>query len=220
MFWCWRIQNHEANVAPIVIPATISVHKQSLSILFYVAGWVINRIAEGKTVSANRRKYFKLFASNNQLSFRDAVKLNLPTEMIDRKEISACCRPSKEFFEFICRVETIFVANFTVKAMQSHVAGNLLEEISKATIVALGPKFTNLCPDALKEDEPKKRDILSFALLKFKRMRGAWFEKAIKGQSSKRYQLLIKAPQEAKLPFNAMPLKLVPLPQKIRNLMV
>lgn len=94
-------------------------------------------------------------------------------------------RPSKEFFQFILRIETIYIQNLTIDMMLSHYEGDLLQEIARSieTDSSVMSQFRMMAagmdlPDNLLDE------ILTYVLTKFARMRGNWFMKALSGQAS------------------------------------
>jgi hypothetical protein len=187
LFRSWACLNYSNSLPPIELSKVQPVHKYSLGVLYFTTGWIVNKLSTAKDIKTPEMKQLAgEFAARHTLTKGQAMELGLPTKVVDRKEIKSLVRPSKEFFEFICRLESIYIANVTVDMMQLYSAGDLLGAIFQAIFVneetMIG--FCCLLGD-LEVDDGAVRKFLRYIMTKFQRMRGRWLSKAIDGQTTK-----------------------------------
>ena len=102
--------------------------------------------------------------------------------LIQAREKQKLIYVSPDFFEFICIVETVFLANANTGMMIAYHDGSLFEKITEA----LGSNETimNLFKSYLKIEHYPDKNIKSFLytiLRKFKNIRGRWFVNNIRG---------------------------------------
>jgi hypothetical protein len=123
-------------------------------------------------------------AALHSLSKTGAEAQDLPTSVIDRKEIKHLNRPSKSFYEFTAHIETIFVENPTIDMMMACSAGNLLESIQENVVgnELMRTKFFELSGGDDDFGENILIELMERVSTKFKHVRGRWFAKLMNGQ--------------------------------------
>jgi hypothetical protein len=195
LYFQWSTQNYEANMPPIKIALEAEVHEYSKGVLYYTAGWIVSGLHEAAGIAAKKKRYFRKLAVLHSLTKSDAETQELPTSVIDRKEIKHLYRPSKSFYEFIAHIETIFVQNLTVEMMMAYSAGNLLESIREAIVgnELMRTKFFELSGGDDDFGESISSELMDYVLIKFKHMRGRWFVKLMNGQVGGTYDAVDKA---------------------------
>ena len=193
--WARRlVQSDEAtNPTIISIPETDLVKKYALPVNYYTSSWLVSRISAATTVKGRpRKRIYGAFAKHHNLSVEDARdKYSLPTGLVDRRERKSLSRASPEFFAFTRKVESVHLANLNLPMMLKYPDGTLPTAIQAAVAADDGivSEFDALCrqDDGVYIDglEPRevRREILMYAFVKFSRMRGREFERAIRGQS-------------------------------------
>jgi len=109
----------------------------------------------------------------------------LPVSLIDRREAGkSFFRCSESFYDFICTVESVYLANLTLKMMLAHAGGSLCSAINNGVVnnKEIREKFAELAETATIDDEEQRNDIFAFLMERYVNMRGRWFVKIMKGQ--------------------------------------
>lgn len=212
LFRCWGLLNYSMQLPQIDFPsAPFQVHKFSEPILYYTAGWIVGSLSRAKLAvrQADKREanLMKGMAKAHSLTEEQAKDQDLPTRVIERKEMKNLKRPSRAFFDFICHLEAIYMQNLTVAMMLAFSGGDLLSQIAGAISRnnEVRDDFKALIPP-LKEGTTAMTAgelcrMLGYVLKKYKRMRGRWFVKAVAGQTCK--GAVAKMPTRAKVAANA-----------------
>ena len=85
--------------------------KHALKVIYYVAGWTLYSASKALTKGIADRPLFQEFAQSQSINADKAKDLGLPTSLVDiwKRSVSRYC--TLEYFEFICFVESVFLAN-------------------------------------------------------------------------------------------------------------
>ena len=59
----------------------------------------------------------------------DDARLNLPTSLVERRKRRASVYCTREYFYFICAIESIYLANLTLKMMMAYNDGDIVAKI-------------------------------------------------------------------------------------------
>ena len=105
-------------------------------------------------------------------------------DLRDGSRRSALVRPDKEFFSFVQLIESIYLENLSVKMMLSYYEGDLLPSIAAA--IKSEKQVIRRFESLLDDDErlqARSALLLDYVVVKFGRMRGNWFVKAMAGQA-------------------------------------
>ena len=203
LFRRWAIHSLQLHRAEISFPEVISVHKYSMGVLYYTGGWLLSSLdkAGGKSLKHKqgpiqmKLESMKELASKQSISKDQATSSGLPTDVIDRKEMNELRRPSRAFYDFLTRIEAIYMENLTIDMMLSYSAGGLLSAIAEAIIENQGVRSNFLELVSESTDPRVFRSLLAYVLKKYERMRGRWFQKAIStGQPCKGADAVAKIP--------------------------
>ena len=197
LFICWsrRLQLEEDARSPlrVVIPKEDRVSKYASGIVYYTGSWLLSQLMTTKKIGDKEKKAaFASFAEAHNLSKDDALKAELPTGVVDRRERKSLCRISAEGYQFIRQIESAHIENLTLPMMLRYPGGDLPSAI---TSTILNDKDFIKCLEQLclvdgvyikgLEREAMRKALLEHILLKFSHMRGREFERTIKGQSSR-----------------------------------
>jgi len=133
LFHSWSEYQFTKDSAPIILADinAFSVNKYSLDVLYYSAGWMLNKIERAKTEKKALKPYFESFAFKHSISREIALKDCLPISVVDYRKIYKLVYPSKSFFHFVKYIEACYVKNLTLKMMLSYQDGSLIDKIDK-----------------------------------------------------------------------------------------
>jgi hypothetical protein len=105
------------------------VEKYALPVIYYVAGWMLFSMLKASTVAADNRPLFFRFAARHTIDECVAKSMNLPTSLVERRRCRALVYCTREYFDFICVIESIFLANLTLKMMLAYNDGGIVAKI-------------------------------------------------------------------------------------------
>ena len=108
--------------------------------------------------------------------------MDLPTSLVERMKRRASVYCSREYFDFVCFVESTYFANLTLKMMMAYNDGDIISKI----------KFRILSHDDLRDrfsclsgsdNEDDNHLLLAYIMERYVNMQGTYFVKHLKGNS-------------------------------------
>ena len=184
LFLNWSKLHYTKDNPSVTIILSFETNPYSMDILYYTAGWILQRLSKAKTEKASSKHLFLEFANSNAMTLEDAEIAGLPTSTVEHRQLVKLFCPSERFFNFIQVIEANFVENLTVEMMIAHNDGSLIEVICSSLKENndIYNQFTCLFDDI--NDYPAKivKDIFDFVFLRFKRMRGRWFINSMRAE--------------------------------------
>lgn len=179
--WCWRVENFCKQREPITIPEAPTINESSKSVVSFVGGWIVSCL---KTKKGLKRKcmrpthsFVDTFVRHNSVTETEATADGLPLGYIHRKmkQREKLHYPSLPFYNFLCRVESTYSKNYTLKNLLSHNDGNLLREIAKALLSneSIKRDFLKLFPSTPSPPDPSSQvqKVFEYVLTKYRNMR-------------------------------------------------
>jgi hypothetical protein len=120
---------------------------------------------------------------------RAAKMMNLPTSLVEGRKWRASVYCSRKYFDFICLVERIFLANLTLKMMLVYNNGNIVVRIKESILSHDGTRDQFSCLSGSDNDVDNQL-ILSYIIERYANMRGTYFVRHLKGNSGNQIQKL------------------------------
>ena len=186
LFVDWSHLHYSRDHPTIIIipPNEIEIHPYSTDILYYTAGFILQRLSVAKTEKGSFRYWFTTFAESNTMLLEDAIDEGLPTSIIEHRQLNNLFCPNQRFFRFIQIIEANYVSNFTLEMMIAFDDGSLIDEINNTLKgdSCLFVQFKLLFDDIEEYDDEIVNAIYDFIFLRFKRMRGKWFVKSMQAE--------------------------------------
>jgi hypothetical protein len=118
----------------IAFPVNYLVGRYALPVIYYVAGWMLYSMSKASTIAADKRALYFMFAASHTCDERAAKTLDLPTSLVEKRKWRASVYCSHEYFGFICLIESIFLANLTLKMMLPYNDGNIVAKIKESIL--------------------------------------------------------------------------------------
>ena len=189
LFHAWSDAICDNEKPPIEFPVDCLVGRYALPVVYFVAGWTLYSASKAATIAAEKRPLYFMFAASHTCDERAAKTLSLPISLVERRKRRASVYCSREYFDFICRVESIFLANLTLKMMLAYNDGDIVTRIKKSILLHDGMRvrFSRLLGS---ENEVDNQLILSYIIERYANMRGTYFVKHLKGNSGNQIQKL------------------------------
>ncbi len=176
LFHAWSDAICDNEKPPIEFPVDCLVGRYALPVVYFVAGWTLYSASKAATIAAEKRPLYFMFAASHTCDERAAKTLSLPISLVERRKRRASVYCSREYFDFICRVESIFLANLTLKMMLAYNDGDIVTRIKKSILLHDGMRvrFSRLLGS---ENEVDNQLILSYIIERYANMRGTYFAK-------------------------------------------
>lgn len=176
----WSQCSVECEKPQVSFPGESLVGKYARPMVYYVAGWTLVSASQALTIALGKREIYFTFARAHTITREQAVQLELPTGVVDRrKRRRAKVYCTRQYFDFICFVETVFLSNLTLKMMRAHADGKIVDKIMQSILSSESAveKFSALCDNqhcsSLTEDDQKQ--IMKYMLERYSHMRGRYF---------------------------------------------
>ena len=182
LFLAWSHVISDNQKPPINFPADCFVRKYALPVVYYVAGWTLYSASKASSIAAGKRPLFFRFAAVHTIDGCAAKCMDLPTSLVERRKRRASIYCSREYFDFVCFVESTYLANLTLKMMMAYNDGDTISKI----------KFGILSHDELRDgfscvsgsdNEDDNCLLLAYIMERYANMRGSYFVKHLKGNS-------------------------------------
>ncbi len=173
MVWLHSVCDHDK--PPVNFPDDCLVGKHARPVIYYVAGWMLYSASKALTVARDKRLLFFEFSESQSINEDMAKSTDLPTSLVDRRKRKSLVYCSRAYFEFICFVESVFLANLSLKMMLAYVEGDITSQIKISILgneramerfaAMLGADF----------DTCQCQQLMAYILERYANMRGTFF---------------------------------------------
>jgi hypothetical protein len=178
------------NKKPLIeFPVDCLVGRYALPVIYYIAGWMLYSASKATTIAADKRPLYFMFAALHTCDERAAKTMRLPISLVDRRKWWAWIYCSREYFDFICRVESIFLANLTLKMMLAYNNGDIVARITESILSHDGmrDRFSHLLGS---DNDVDNQLILSYIIERYAKIWGTYFVRHLKRNSGNQIQKL------------------------------
>ncbi len=115
--------------------------------------------------------------------------MSLPTSLVERRKWRASVYYTQEYFDFLCLVESIFVANLMLTMMLAYNDGNIVAMIKTRILAHKGTKNRFLSFSGCDNNDDDQL-LLGYILERYANMQGTFFIKHLKRNSANKIQKL------------------------------
>jgi hypothetical protein len=115
--------------------------------------------------------------------------MNLPTSLVERRKRRALVYCTREYFYFICVIESIYLANLTLKMMLAYNDGDIVAKIKLGILSHNDTRNSFSCLTG-SDNEDDNQQLLVYIMERYANMRGTYFAKHLKGNSGDQIQKL------------------------------
>jgi hypothetical protein len=134
VFLAWSHFVCSKDKPPIKFPVDCLVGKHACPVMYYVAGWTLYSASKALTVARDKRPLFLEFSMTHSIDEDIARSSGLPTSLVERRKRNSSVYCSHDYFEFICFVESVYLANLTLKMMMEYTDGDIIARIKISII--------------------------------------------------------------------------------------
>ena len=134
LFQAWSDAICDNEKPPIEFPVDCLVGRYALPVVYYVAGWTLFSMSKASMIAVDNRPVCFSFAAAQTIDGCAAKGMNLPSSLVERRKRRASVYCTREYFDFICRIESIFLANLTLKMMLAYSDGDIVTRIKTSIL--------------------------------------------------------------------------------------
>jgi hypothetical protein len=158
--------------------------------VYYIAGWMLNiySASEASTNAADNRPACFVFASQT-IDERVAKRMNLPTSLVERRKQRASVFCIRGYFDFLCCIESIFLANLTLKMMWVYSNGDIVTRI-KTSIISHNEMRERISFLSGGDNEVDNQLLLTYIVERYANMQGTFYGRHLKGNRGNQIQKL------------------------------
>ena len=183
-FTTWLAKVCDNEKPPIEVPVDCLVGKYAQPVIYYVAGWTLFRATKALTVAENKRPMHRRFAdAQSMINGGEAKSAGLPTSLVDRRKRGKQIYCTKQYYDFICLVESVYLANLTLKMMVAYDDGNIISRIKPSLLANtfVQERFAALFAfSGGTAIEAEQKQILEYIMDRYANMRGNFFARHLK----------------------------------------
>ena len=174
----------------IEFPVDCLVKRYALPVVYYIAGWTLNiySASEASTNAADNRPACFVFASQT-IDERVAKRMNLPTSLVERRKQRASVFCIRGYFDFLCCIESIFLANLTLKMMWVYSNGDIVTRI-KTSIISHNEMRERISFLSGGDNEVDNQLLLTYIVERYANMQGTFYGRHLKGNRGNQIQKL------------------------------
>jgi hypothetical protein len=96
----------------------------------YVTGWTLYRASKALTMARDKGPLFLKFSKAHYIDEDMAQSLGLPSSLGDRRKHSPSVYCSRDYFEFMCFNDSLYLANLLMKMMMAYADGDIIAQIN------------------------------------------------------------------------------------------
>jgi hypothetical protein len=169
------------------------VGKHARPVIYYVAGWMLYIASMALTVARDKRLLFFGFSESQSINEDMAKSMDLPTSLVDRRKHKSSVYCSRDYFEFICFVESVFFANLSLKMMLAYVDGDIISQIKISILGNERAKERFAMLLGVDFDTFQCQQLMVYILERYTNMRGTFFVQYLKGNSGDQIKKLAES---------------------------
>jgi hypothetical protein len=145
--------------------------------------------SKASTIAAEDRPVCFTFVASHTVDERAAKMMNLPTSLVERRKQWASVFCTRGYFNFICRIESIFLANLTLKMMLGYSDGDIVTRIKMSILshIEMRERISFLSGS---DNEANNQLLLTYIIERYANMWGTYFVMHLKGNSRNQIQKL------------------------------
>jgi hypothetical protein len=185
--WLDEICNNEK--PPIEFPTNYLFGRYALPVVYQVAGWTLYSASKELTIAIVKRPLCFMFAAMHTIDEQSAKALNLPTSLVEKRKRRALVYCTSKYFDFICLVESIYLANLALKMMLAYNNDNIVTAIKTSILLHKAMMDSFSCLSSSKNDDDNKL-LLMYIIERYSHMWRSYFVKHLKENSGNQVQKL------------------------------
>lgn len=126
----------------------------------------------------------------NSIDEDTAKSSGLPTSLVEKRKRKSSVYSSRDYFEFICFVESVYLANLSLKMMMAYADGDIIASIKTSIISNQTARDMFAALSGNLFDANECSELMAYILERYANMRGTFFVRQLKGNSSNQIKKL------------------------------
>ena len=148
--------------------------KHTCPVIYYVAGWMLYSASKALTVARDKRPLFLELSNAHSIDEDMAKSWRLPTSLVERRKRNLSVYCSHDYFEFICFVESVYLANLPLQEMMAYADGDIIAQIKTSIIVNQAARDIFAALSGNQFDECECQELMAYILERYANMRGTF----------------------------------------------
>jgi hypothetical protein len=181
LFQAWSNAVCDNKKPPIEFLVDCLVGRYALPVVYYVAVWMLFSMSKASTVAANNRPECFTFAASQTIDEKAAKRMNLLASLVERRKLWASIYCSREYFDFLCCIESIFLANLMLKMMLAYSSGDIVTRI-KMSVLSHNEMRERIYFLSGSNNKADNQLLLTNIVERYANMRGTYFCQASEGK--------------------------------------
>lgn len=190
MFMTWSHSICGSEKPPVEFPVDCLVGKYARPVIYYVSGWTLYSVSKALTTAREKRPLFLEFSMANSIDEDTAKSSGLPTSLVEKRKRKSSVYSSRDYFEFICFVESVYLANLSLKMMMAYADGDIIASIKTSIISNQTARDMFAALSGNLFDANECSELMAYILERYANMRGTFFVRQLKGNSSNQIKKL------------------------------
>ncbi len=189
LFQAWSDIICDNKKPPIEFPMDCLVGRYAMPVVYYIAGWTLYSASKALTLAADNWPVFFTSAASHTIDERAAKSMHLPTSLVERRKRRASAFYSSGYFDFICCIESIFLAVLMLKMMLAHSNGDIVTRIN-TSILSHNEMRERISFLLGSDNEADNQLLLTYIIERYANIQGTYFVRHLKGNSGNQIQKL------------------------------
>ena len=132
--WSDAICDNEKPLIEFPVDCLVGMYALPVVVVYYIAGWTLFSMSKATMIAADNRPVYFTFAASQTIDERATKRMNLPSSLVERRIRQASVYCTREYFDFLCHIESIFLDNLTLKMMLAYSDGDIVTRIKTSIL--------------------------------------------------------------------------------------
>ena len=147
-------------------------------------------MSKATTIAADNRPVYFTFEASQINEEREAKRMNLPTSLVERRKRRASVYCTREYVDFLCCIESIFLANLMLKMMLAYSDGDIVTRIKTSILSHNNEMREKISFLSGSDNNAENQLLLTYIVERYANMWGAYFVRHLRGNSGNLIQKL------------------------------
>ncbi len=181
--WSHSVCSHKKPL--IKFPIDWLVGKHAHPVIYYITGWMLY-----STIARDKRPLFLKFSKAHSIDEDISKSSKLLTSLVERRKRNLSVYCSHDYFEFVCFIESVYLANLSLKMMMTYTGGDINARIKTSIIgnQAVRDRFAALLDNQF--DACKCSELMAYISERYAYMWGTFFVCHLKGNGGDKIKKL------------------------------
>ncbi len=173
-FLAWSHSVCSQEKPPVKFPVDCLVGKHARPVIYYVAGWTMYSASKALMIERDKRPLFLEFSNTHSIDEDMAQSLGLLTSLVERRKHNSSAYCSRDYFKFMCFVESVYLANVSLKMIMAYADGDIIAQIKTSIIGNQTARDSFAALSGNQFDECQCQEFMAYILERYANMMGTF----------------------------------------------